>query len=313
MLLVIPCLPPFAGFNAIAQGNKEEADAYKAWYDANNGKEYLKATRFAKAYLEKFPTGSYAEYLKDWSVKIRPAIVPMLFNQARDAKNTAEEIKLGQEALAGDPDNLDYLYLLAIDIRTNELLASPPNYTHAKEASEYMLHAIKLIEAGKVPNVVAKDQWNEKVSLAFFYHTLSTIEKNNQKLDEAIKYNAKSIALDNTMPLYTLTCGGYHQERYIAAAKKYESFPAEDRQGETAKPEAKAALEEANSAADAVIDCWAKFLAITESNNTYKVTREKVQSAVSDLYKYRHPDAPDGLQKLIESYRPTTQPTTGTK
>jgi hypothetical protein len=308
VLLAPFCLSQSAGFYAVAQDNKDETEAYKAWYDANAGKDYQKAVDFAKVYLEKFPTGKYAEYLKGWVVQIRSVLLPGLFNQARQAKNITEEIKLGQEALAKEPENLDYLYLMVVDIRTNELLINPPSFTHAAEATDFTLRAIKLIEAGKVPNVVTKDQWNQKASLAFLYHTLATIEKHNRNLDKAIEYNAKSISLDAIAPNYALTCGAYQQEKYAVAAQKYESFPAAERQGETATPEAKATLEEANRSADAMIDCWAKFLALTENNNSYKATREKVQSTITELYKYRHPDTPDGLQKLIESYRSTTPP-----
>jgi len=47
-----------------AAQEQAEADAYKAWYDANAAKDYAKAMPLAKAYIEKFPTGKYTEYLK---------------------------------------------------------------------------------------------------------------------------------------------------------------------------------------------------------------------------------------------------------
>jgi hypothetical protein len=64
----------------------------------------------------------------------------------------------------------------------------------------------------------------------------------------------------------------------------------------------KTALDEVNAQADAVIDCWARFLGLTAKNNTYGATRDQVFKAATDLYKYRHPDSPDGLQKLIDQY-----------
>jgi hypothetical protein len=41
---------------------------------------------------------------------------------------------------------------------------------------------------------------------------------------------------------------------------------------------------------------------LTAKNNSYGPTREQVLKAATDLYKYRHPDSPDGLQKLIDQY-----------
>jgi len=55
---------PVPGAIAVQDAAKEEADAYKAWYDANAAKDYAKAIPLAKAYIEKFPNGQYAKYLK---------------------------------------------------------------------------------------------------------------------------------------------------------------------------------------------------------------------------------------------------------
>src|SRR5262249_123240 len=68
-------------------------------------------------------------------------------------------------------------------------------------------------------------------------------------------------------------------------------------------PQAKAILDEVNREADAVIDCWARFMGLTATNNPYGTTRNDIGKALTELYKYRHPDSPDGLQKLIDQYR----------
>jgi dienelactone hydrolase len=60
-----------------------------------------------------------------------------------------------------------------------------------------------------------------------------------------------------------------------------------------------APLEEVNKQADAVITCWARFLGLAKGDFSPD-TQEKIKKALSDLYKYRHPDSPDGLQKLID-------------
>ena len=58
-----------------------------------------------------------------------------------------------------------------------------------------------------------------------------------------------------------------------------------------------------NNQVDKVIDCWAKFMAVSATNDGWAPTREKVGGELTKLYNYRHPDNPDGLQKLIEQYR----------
>jgi tetratricopeptide (TPR) repeat protein len=289
-----------------ASKKKEEADAYKAWYDANAARDIPKAIELAKAYLEKFPEGEYAKYLRDTWL---PSTRPYLFNQAMQAKNIAEMIRIGKEVLARDPDNLDYLYLLALNIRTNELFASPPNFSHAADAADFSLRAIKLIEADKVPNVVPKDKWNKEATLAWLYQNLAVIAANNKETDKAIEYYKKASQHDPANAFNFLACGSLHQAKYQAAAQKFQSLPEADRQSATepnGKPEAKAALEEVNRQADAVIDCWARFMALTVTSNPFGATRSNVEKALTELYKYRHPDSPDGLQKLIDHYRSTS-------
>ena len=65
---------------AAAQDPKaEEAAVYKAWYEANQAAstsksvdDYRTAMGLAKAYLEKYPSGQYASYLKDkWMPQAR--------------------------------------------------------------------------------------------------------------------------------------------------------------------------------------------------------------------------------------------------
>ena len=284
---------------AAAQDPKQaEADAYKAWYDANAAKDLSKAIPLAKEYLEKFPSGQYASYLRD---KWLPQTTGYLFGEARKAKNMAEMISIGRQALEKDPENLDYLYLLAVDIRTNEISTNPPNYAHANEAAEFTERAIKLIEAGKVPGVFAdKTKWNQNAQLAYLYQSLAIISEQKKDNDKALQLYAKASSLDNTNVVNYFACGRLHQEKYLTAVQKYQAFPEADRTADPAKPEVKAALDEANKHADMVIDCWARFVAMSPNKTP---VRDQVEKVITDLYKYRHPDSPDGLQKLIDQYR----------
>jgi len=277
-----------------------EADAYKAWYDANAAKDFSKAVPLAKEYLEKFPNGQYASYLRD---KWLPQTRGYLFGEALKAKNSNDMISLGREALEKDPENLDYLYLLAVNLRANEISAATPNYAHASEAADFSQRAIKLIEAGKVPAVVDKAKWNQNQQLAYLYQTLAIISEQKKETDKALELYAKAATLDGTNVINYFSCGRLHQEKYLASVQKYQAFPEADRTADPAKPEVKAALDEANKHADMVIDCWARFVALTPTKTT---TRDQVEKVITDLYKYRHPESPDGLQKLIEQYRSST-------
>jgi len=284
---------------AIAQDDpakKAEAEAYKAWYDART--DSSKGLPLAKAYVEKFPSGANVAYVKNYIAKARGEA----FNQAMQSKDVAKMIQLGNEALAEDPNSLDYLYLLAYSIRQDELAANPRSYAHAGEAADYTNRAIKFIEEGKVPAVAPKP-FNKNSTLNFLYQNLALIELNKKNNDKALEYYVKAASLDGSDPQNFLQCGVVHQMKYQAALVKYQGMPEADRTAAEPKPEIKAALDEVNREADSVIDCWARFMAVSANNAAYASTRTQVGTALSDLYKYRHPDSPEGLQKLIDQYK----------
>jgi len=288
-----------------AAKQKEEADAYKAWYDANGAKDFPKAYDLAKTYLEKFASGQYAEYLKKWVVQTRG----YLFGVARQAKNINDEIRLGEEALAVNADDLDYLYLLAVDIRTAELFAATPNYSHEAKGVDYTQRSIRLIESGKVPNVVDKQKWNQNQTLAYLYQTLAVLEQKNKNNEKALELYKKCASLDPTAPNYFFQVGSLHYEKYSVAVKKFEALPAEKKQQPENDPEAKSALDDLNNQADAVIEAWARFVALTKNNQGAAQTRDQIEKAATELYKFRHPDSPTGFQDLVNKYATGAPPT----
>jgi tetratricopeptide (TPR) repeat protein len=280
---------------------KEEADAYKAWYDANAAKDIAKAYPLAKAFLEKYPNSSNAPYIRDkWLSSARAN----LFNQAIQSKNMDEMLRLAKEELGQKPDNLDYIYLVAIKLRENELFANPPSSAHASDTLDFSNKAIALIEGGKVPSF--KD-FNKGAILSILYQNLAIVAASNKDYDKALENYKKSSAADPANAVMNATnflaCGQIHYTvKYRPASEKFSALPKADQDAPDSNPQAKAILDELNKEADAVIDCWAHFMALTATNNPYGNTRTDIGKALVELYKYRHPDAPDGLQKLIDQY-----------
>jgi len=281
---------------------KEEADAYKAWYDANAAKDYAKAIPLAKAYIEKFPNGQYSKYLKEtWLPNMRA----YSFNEAIKSKNMDEMIRIAKEELAQKPDNLDYIYLVAVKLRENELFANPPSSAHAADTVEFTNKAISLVEGGKTPTII-KD-FNKGATLSLLYQDLAIVAATNKDYDKALENYKKSTTADpgNAAMNATnfLACGQIHYTvKYRPASEKFSALPKADQDAPDSNPQAKAILDELNKEADAVIDCWAHFMALTTTTNPYGNTRADIGKALTELYKYRHPDAPDGLQKLIDQY-----------
>src|SRR5256885_16043223 len=96
-----------------AEMGKEEREAYQTWYDANEAKDWPKATEAARIYRDSFPQGEYADYFVKWERGLRV----QFFSDAVRAKNMDEMIKRGTELLADDKDNLDIIYTIASNLR----------------------------------------------------------------------------------------------------------------------------------------------------------------------------------------------------
>jgi len=313
----IALLMPLASTKAMTAGPvaqdaaKEEADAYGAWYAAYKAQpsDPAKILELGKAFVQKFPSSKYADFIK----KDFAREYGILFNQAVQAKNTAEIIRIGKEVLATDPENLDYLIALSIQTRQNELFATPANFAHSADAADFTERAIRLMEGGKVP-AGAGDKFNKNVTLGYMHQTLAVIAEHDKNADKTLAEYEKASALDAANPTYFFHCGRLHNDKYAAAAQKYQAIPEADRDAAEPKPEVKAALEELNKQADAVITCWARFLGLTAGKAEWPAeTRGKIEKALTDLYKYRHPDSTDGLQKLIDQNKSTTPPSNGSR
>jgi len=308
MALYVPLAPARTTSlgSAVQDPSPEEAAAYKAWYDANAAKDYPKAMELAKAYLEKFPSGNAKniDYLKN---KWIPQMRGYFFAEAAKAKNVAEIIRIGKEVLASDPENLDYASAVVVQIRTIELSANPPNYSHAADAADFAEKSIKLIEAGKTAG--DPKAFKKEVTLGYLHETLAKIyEGRDKNADKALAEYEKAGEIDSSNAGYFFTCGRIHNDKYAAAAQKYQAIPEAERTAAEPKPEVKAALDELNKQADAVINCWARYMGLTaDKKDVSPQLRAQIEKALTELYKYRHNDSTEGLQKLIDQYKPSPQ------
>jgi len=278
---------------------KEEADLYKKFYDLSKT-DIPGAMEAAKAYLQKFPNGANAAYLKKWI----PSARTTLLQKATQEKNVSEIIRLSKESIAEDPEKeVDYLTFLVGQIGQNEIFAQPPNFTHATDAAGFAQRSISLIESGKKP---CEPKFVPNVALGYLNYVLAVIEKNNKNIDKSLAYFQKAATQEPNNPQYFLQCGALHQQKYAAAATKFQAIPDADRDAEPdkMKPEVKSALDDVNKEADAVIQCWARFMGLTMDKPAgWEATRGQVEKVLTDLYKFRHNDSTEGLQKLIEQNR----------
>lgn len=279
----------------------EEAAAYKAWYDANTAKDYPKAMELAKAYLDKYPNGQYATYLK---TKWIPGMRQKFLADAVAAKNVAEIDRLGKEIMATDPENLDFALFLASQLRTLDT-----NFQYAADTVQFTQTAIRLIEAGKTPAPTNPPKpFPKNETLGYLHDTLASVDEHNKDTDKALEHYEHAAMIDSANARYFFNCGRLHQGRYAVAADEFQKkFTAEERSAPEPKPEVKAALDKVNAEADGVINCWARFMGLPKNDYPADV-KQKVQTALTDLYKYRNNNSDAGLQKLIDDNKTSATP-----
>jgi hypothetical protein len=209
------------------------------------------------------------------------------------------------QAATEDTDDLDDLYSRVLDIRTTELDRKPPNYSRAVQALDYSLRAIRLLETGATSAAINGGRVNPVT--AFLYQTAAIVEARNGNHEQALKYFRKSSATDpgngNLRTRNDLGVGKVCMEKYAKVAKQYAELPEARKTAETPDSEVTALLTEVNARADDIIEAWARFLASPKSVK-YAEIRVKVEDAVRELYKFRHHESVEGLQELINSYRP---------
>ena len=293
-LALVPAAP------AVAQEVvQDEGAAYRAWHDASQAGDNAKAMAAAKTYLEQYPTGQYADFIKKWYGTAQMTALDAAIKE----KRTADMITVGREILAADPENLNVLYALAFNIRRNELLAAPPNFTNAPAAVEFGKKAIALVESGKTLTGVAS--FDKNATLAWLTQILAVNEGKNGSAEEAIKLYEKSTALAPEDPAIAarnlLAVVSLRQAKYGELAKAYNALPAEDRAAAEPKPEVKAAKDALNAEADGLIDAAAGFVAFGRTKNLPAATVDRVNQLLETVYKGRFPEDAtlDGLKKIL--------------
>ena len=300
LTLVAMALVALSAAPGLAQ-DQDEAIAYHGWFAANQVQDNAKAVEAAEAYLEKFPTGQYAEFLTKW---LAPAKLSKL-NEAIKAGQVDQMLEVGSGILANDPENLNVIYALAFQLRRRELLASPRSYAHATEVVDLSKKAIGLVESGKT--LAGVQNFDKNATLAWLYQSLAMVAAKDGVSDAAVELYEKSTSLAPQDPQIAGRNLGalipVRQKAYAEAVTAYNALPAEARSAAEPPAEVTAARDELNAAADGLIDVSARFVALAEVKNLPQATRDRVYTVLESAYKTRNPDDAEaaGLQAVIDS------------
>jgi len=208
-------------------------------------------------------------------------------NRHKDAFATAEKY------FSRHPEDVSIRVRLAIE-GSNQLRSG--NKDFAAQSRDFSAQAIELIEANKKPADINDANWKEYQTkwLPQLYQTIAVYEfyagdksKARPNLEKATQLDASDI--NSWVLLASLT-----DSEYQALAMKYNVA--------NAGAERDNYLKQANEKMDAVIEMFARIVALAEGRAEAKQINEQVRQNLEEYYKYRHKNL-DGLPELIAKYK----------
>jgi tetratricopeptide (TPR) repeat protein len=164
---------------------KDEAKAYKAFYDARNG-DPMKVIELGEEFLAKYPTSLYAG-----------AVYSTLTTSYLNTNQPDKMVTSGQKALEINPDNVDVLPMLAWAIPRRVTAQTADGPQQLMQAEGYAKHAIQLLttipKPAEMDDAAFTKAKNEK--LAMCHDGLGVAEVKTGKYDDAIADLNQSVEL----------------------------------------------------------------------------------------------------------------------
>lgn len=266
-----------AWYDTFLKNYKGEPPQQKIAYDA------------AKLYLTSCPpdpADKIADFMKNKFVVPYEAMTAGVtlkkqFEDAYKAKNYADEIKLGKQIVATEPDNSAVYIMMGVAGLSDEAVLS--------DAAESAKKGIELIQTGKP---FAPYESKDKALAALTYVIARSKLKASPadaitSLIQAAKYDSD---LKKNPQLYLDLATAYNEG---PRAKLTDEYKSKIGPNQTETPESKLALANLNQVLDRQIDALARAAALADAAN-----KAAIMGDLTELYKYRN-KSEAGLNELV--------------
>jgi tetratricopeptide (TPR) repeat protein len=277
-----------------------------------------------------------AEFLKKYpKSSARPQIAERMAQEISKTKDPAQAITLAEKAqtiFTSEPE-LEIMKAITLDAYAagnrvddvfrlaNEMLAKNPEDVHplveatfagtesvkqknpkyAQQSLQYGSKAIELIEANKKPAQMTDAQWTaHKEVLPQLYQQTAILHMVSGNAAEAKARLIKSTALGPKDPSSFALLGLLINDEYVQLATTYKSMPEGKQKQEM--------LKKLQDMLDNIIDVYAHAAALAVGRPEYQGLLQQVTTDLTSYYKFRHNQSVEGLQQLIDKYKPQPQP-----
>lgn len=224
--------------------------------------------------------------------------VRLLINVHSAAQRPDDAFAAGSGFLAKNPDAVRVLVVLML-LGTDQ--AKAKNVKFVPQSLQYGARAIELLETDKKPADMDFLGWAQyRTVLPGMYQSMGVLSMFNSDMVEARNRLTKAAELAPTDPFNYLFLAGVLNEEYKNNAKRYMAMP--DGQAKTDE------LQKVLLLLDKVIDAQARMIALSEGNQRLAQVRQQYLQDLESYYKYRHNGSTEGLQQLIDKYKPAPKP-----
>jgi hypothetical protein len=288
-MVAVFAVPTLAQANECNDENK--GAWYKTFYDNFRGtaEQQKTAVEAAKKYLGSCPANpedKQAEYMKKFVDKydalMGKAEIAKQFDEAVKSKKYAEQLRLGKQILATDPENP------GINIIIGSAGLGDANVL--PDSAQYAKKSIELIEAGKpFAPYASKDQ-----ALAYLNYALAKNASKANDPNTAITHFVKAAHYESELKknplLYNELAAAYGAGPVGKLAEDYKAYI-----GKPETTESKLVLANLNQAIDRQIDAFARAAALS----TNPADKKAIMEVLTEVYKARNNGADAGLTELV--------------
>lgn len=224
---------------------------------------------------------------------------PVVIDAYADANQLDEAFAKGADFLSRHPESLNVLVTL-LSVGTEQ--AKKQNAKFIDQAIRYGGQAIALVEANKKPANFDDAGWQlfKTVTLPSMYQSLGLLYMLKGASAEAKAHYTKASQAAPSDPFNFVMIAALLNDEYQAAAKAYQPMAA------GAPKEAQ--LKKVEALLDAVIDAYARAVALSEGSAPLAQVRQQYLQDLENYYKYRHNNSTTGMQQLIDKYKPAPKP-----
>lgn len=226
-------------------------------------------------------------------------VTPVLIDALADANQIDQAFAKGSDFLTRHPESLEVLVEL-LSIGTEQAKKQNPKFVD--QAIRYGTQAVALAEANKKPADFDEPSWQrfKTTTLPSLYQSLGLLHMLKGSQAEAKANYVKASQIAPSDPFNFVMIAAILNEEYQAAAKSFSGLPAGPAKDEQ--------LKKVQTLLDAVIDAYARAVAVSEGNTALAQVRQQYLQDLENYYKYRHGGSTTGMQQLIDKYKTAPKP-----